>query len=44
MLAEQLLEGATAETTIAVVSAPSTFIQIKNILVRNSLYPLGHKS
>ncbi|EPE26945.1 putative N-6 adenine-specific DNA methyltransferase 2 [Glarea lozoyensis ATCC 20868] len=32
LLAEQLLEGATAETTIAVVSAPSTFIQIKNIL------------
>jgi hypothetical protein len=33
-----LLEGATAETTIAVVSAPSTFIQIKNLLVRSSVY------
>lgn len=32
-LARQLLDGATAETRIAVVSAPSVFIQIKNVLV-----------
>ncbi|KAK4187831.1 NADH-ubiquinone oxidoreductase 40 kDa subunit [Podospora australis] len=31
-LARQLLEGATADTTIAVVSAPSVFVQLKNIL------------
>ncbi|KAG9229857.1 putative N6-adenine methyltransferase-domain-containing protein [Amylocarpus encephaloides] len=31
-LADELLDGATAETTIAVVSAPSVFIQLKNIL------------
>ncbi|KAF2200551.1 N-6 adenine-specific DNA methyltransferas-like protein 2 [Delitschia confertaspora ATCC 74209] len=32
ILAQQLLEGATSETTIAVVSAPTAFVQIKNIL------------
>ncbi|KAF9731745.1 Protein-lysine N-methyltransferase EFM5 [Paraphaeosphaeria minitans] len=32
-LARQLLEGATDDTRIAVVSAPSTFIQLKNLLV-----------
>jgi len=32
-LAEQLLEGATPETRIAVVSAPSVFIQVKNLLI-----------
>ncbi|KAF2121792.1 putative N6-adenine methyltransferase-domain-containing protein [Lophiotrema nucula] len=31
-LARQLLEGATNETKIAVVSAPSVFIQLKNLL------------
>ncbi|KAL5404716.1 hypothetical protein PMIN06_012481 [Paraphaeosphaeria minitans] len=31
-LARQLLEGATDDTRIAVVSAPSTFIQLKNLL------------
>ncbi|MCJ1373766.1 hypothetical protein MMC20_004995 [Loxospora ochrophaea] len=31
-LAKQLLDGATSETTIAVVSAPSVFIAIKNLL------------
>ena len=31
-LAKRLLEGATAETNIAVVSAPSVFIQLKNLL------------
>ena len=33
LLAKQLLEGATSETCIAVVSAPSVFIQLKNLLV-----------
>lgn len=32
-LAKQLLDGATAETNIAVVSAPSAFVALKNILV-----------
>lgn len=32
-LAEELLDGAGKETNIAVVSAPSVFIQLKNILV-----------
>ncbi|OCL10449.1 N-6 adenine-specific DNA methyltransferas-like protein 2 [Glonium stellatum] len=31
-LAEQLLEGATDKTCIAIVSAPSTFIQLKNLV------------
>ncbi|KAK4941954.1 Protein-lysine N-methyltransferase efm5 [Elasticomyces elasticus] len=31
-LAEQLLEGATKESYIAVVSAPSVYIQLKNML------------
>ena len=34
VLARQLLDGATDETRIAVVSAPSAFIQLKNLLVR----------
>ncbi|KAL8840237.1 MAG: hypothetical protein Q9170_001444 [Blastenia crenularia] len=33
-LAEQLLDGATTDSNIAVVSAPSVFIQVKNLLVR----------
>jgi len=32
-LAEQLLDGATAETRIAVISAPSVFVAMKNLLV-----------
>ncbi|KAL2024763.1 hypothetical protein VTK56DRAFT_5584 [Thermocarpiscus australiensis] len=32
LLARQLLDGATAETTIGVVSAPSVFVALKNIL------------
>lgn len=32
-LARRLLDGATDETRIAVVSAPSAFIQLKNLLV-----------
>jgi hypothetical protein len=32
-LARQLLDGATDETKIAVVSAPSAFIQLKNLMV-----------
>lgn len=37
VLARQLLEGATDETRIAVVSAPSAFIQLKNLLVSREL-------
>lgn len=33
LLARQLLDGATHETRIAVVSAPSVFVALKNILV-----------
>lgn len=33
ILAKQLLDGATDETRIAVVSAPSAFIQLKNLIV-----------
>lgn len=33
VLAQQLLDGATNETCIAVVSAPSALIQLKNLLV-----------
>ncbi|KAM7196302.1 putative N6-adenine methyltransferase domain containing protein [Rhypophila sp. PSN 637] len=32
LLAKQLLEGATAESTIAVVSAPSVFVALKNLV------------
>ncbi|TVY93999.1 Protein-lysine N-methyltransferase [Lachnellula willkommii] len=34
-LAEELLEGAGKGTTIAVVSAPSVFVQVKNILAKS---------
>jgi len=33
-LAEQLLDGVTAESWIAVVSAPSVYVQLRNLLVR----------
>ena len=33
VLARQLLDGATDETRIAIVSTPSTFIQLKNLMV-----------
>ena len=33
MLAKQLLDGTTSESRIAVVSAPSVFVQLKNLLV-----------
>jgi hypothetical protein len=33
ILANQLLAGSTRDTTIAVISAPSAFIQLKNVLV-----------
>jgi hypothetical protein len=32
LLAKRLLDGATSESAVAVVSAPSVFIQMKNIL------------
>lgn len=34
-LAEELLDGAGKEDVIAVVSAPSVFVQVKNLLVRS---------
>ncbi|KAI4154218.1 MAG: hypothetical protein LQ340_001809 [Diploschistes diacapsis] len=34
-LAKEMLNGATDETSIAVVSAPSVFVQLKNLLVCN---------
>ena len=34
-LAEELLGSAASGTSIAVVSAPSVFVQLKNILVRD---------
>ncbi|KAL9019046.1 MAG: hypothetical protein Q9185_003697 [Variospora sp. 1 TL-2023] len=34
LLAQQLLDGATVDTRIAIVSAPSVFVQCKNLLVR----------
>ena len=33
LLAKQLLEGASAATNICIVSAPSVFVQLKNLLV-----------
>ncbi|KAL8928535.1 MAG: hypothetical protein Q9208_001769 [Pyrenodesmia sp. 3 TL-2023] len=38
-LAEQLLDGATAETKIAIVSAPSVFVQLKNLLASQHKTP-----
>jgi hypothetical protein len=32
-LARQLLDGATADMTVVVVSAPSVFVQLKNLVV-----------
>jgi hypothetical protein len=37
VLAEELLRGADETTVIAVVSAPSVFVQVRNVLVRCSL-------
>jgi hypothetical protein len=39
LLARELLDGATADMTVAVVSAPSVFVALKNILVRLFLLP-----
>ena len=33
LLAKQLLEGASASTNICIISAPSVFVQLKNLLV-----------
>lgn len=35
VFAAELLDGATADTTIGVVSAPSAFVALKNALVSN---------
>lgn len=37
VLARQLLDGASDDTKIAVVSAPSAFIQLKNLLVNETI-------
>lgn len=41
LLARQLLDGATSETSVAVVSAPSVFVALKNILVSVGPLRLG---
>jgi hypothetical protein len=33
LLARRLLDGATGESSIAVVSCPSVFVQLKNLIV-----------
>lgn len=38
LLAKELLDGAKAEDGIAVVSAPSVFVQLKNLLVSLGLF------
>jgi hypothetical protein len=40
LLAERLLDGVTHETSIAVVSCPSVFVQMKNLIVITSEYSL----
>ncbi|MCJ1481067.1 hypothetical protein MMC06_001223 [Schaereria dolodes] len=42
ILAEQLLSNATKETSIAIVSAPSVFIQIKNLLSSGTYIETPH--
>ena len=42
-LAERLLEGTGGGSVIAVVSAPSVFVQLKNILVRFLAFNSGEK-
>jgi len=37
LLATELLDGATADMTIGIVSAPSVFVALKNMLVSCSL-------
>ncbi|GAB7356123.1 hypothetical protein MBLNU459_g6722t2 [Dothideomycetes sp. NU459] len=39
VLAEQLLDGATSQSRIAVVSAPSVYIQLRNLLSDRERYP-----
>jgi hypothetical protein len=41
LYARQLLEGATEDTTIAIVSTPSVFVALKNILVSGGLIVVG---
>jgi hypothetical protein len=43
VLAEELLSGADEGTVIAVISAPSVFVQVRNILVSGSfpVFPLS---
>lgn len=40
-LAEQLLDGVTEESWIGVVSAPSVYVQLRNLLVRLVIGTLG---
>ncbi|THY19597.1 N-6 adenine-specific DNA methyltransferas-like protein 2 [Aureobasidium pullulans] len=43
VLAEQLLEGVTEDSKIAVVSAPSVYIQLRNLLNDRERYPIRPK-
>jgi len=43
VLAEQLLDGVTGDSRIAVVSAPSVYIQLRNLLVSRLLHGGGGK-
>ncbi|TIA29245.1 N-6 adenine-specific DNA methyltransferas-like protein 2, partial [Aureobasidium pullulans] len=43
VLAEQLLEGVTEDSKIAVVSAPSVYIQLRNLLNDRGRYPIRPK-
>lgn len=38
-LAKQLLDGATSETSIAIISAPSAYVQLRNLLADEKKYP-----
>ncbi|KAL9615556.1 MAG: hypothetical protein Q9167_000069 [Letrouitia subvulpina] len=41
LLAKQLLQGAASDTNIAVISAPSVFIQLKNLLVGRASFTIS---
>ncbi|KAH0005642.1 N-6 adenine-specific DNA methyltransferas-like protein 2, partial [Aureobasidium melanogenum] len=43
ILAEQLLDGVTEDSKIAVVSAPSVYIQLRNLLNDRARYPIRPK-
>jgi len=39
LLAQQLLDGMTTDTRIAIISTPSVFIQLKNLLLEEKIQP-----